>query len=126
MTAPPRSPKSRLRPVYTRPDEPAPRTQAVIYQLEDTGHPVLRLRPSVRQVDDGGLRRYLYRVDAFSRLTGARLGRAEVLAEVDSAAEFAARSRHFQSEPFKKVIDDLSAAMIERFADREATGAVQH
>jgi hypothetical protein len=114
-----------LRAVYTPTSEGAPGAEAVIYQLEDTGHPVLRLRPSVWQVDDGGLRRYLYRVDAFSRLTGARLGRAEVLAELDSAAEFAARSRKFQSEPFRRVVDDLSAPLIERFADREATGAVQ-
>jgi hypothetical protein len=76
-------------------------------------------------VDDGGLRRYLYRVEAFSRLTGRKLGRAEVLAELDSAPEFAARSRQFQSAAFRKVIDDLSAALIERFAHREATGAVQ-
>jgi hypothetical protein len=125
VTEPPPSPKSRLRPVYTRPLDPPVRTEAVIYQLEDTGHPVLRLRPTIRQFEDEGLRRYLYRVDAFSRLTGKRLGRAEVLAALDSSAEFAARSRQFQSEAFREVIAELSAALVERFQSREATGAIQ-
>ena len=42
MTGPLPSPKSRLRAVYTRPLDPAARTEDVIYQLEDTGHPVMR------------------------------------------------------------------------------------
>ena len=125
VTEPLPSPKSRLRAVYTRPLEPPTRTEAVIYQLEDTGHPVLRLRPTVRQFEDGDLRRYLYRVDAFSRLTGKKLGSAEVLARLDSPAEFAARTRQFQSAAFREIIDELSAALAERFEDREAKGAVQ-
>ena len=125
MTEPLPSPKSRLRAVYTRPLDPPARREDVIYQLEDTGQPVLRLRPTVRQVDDDGERRYLYRVDAFSRLTGKRLGKAEVLAALDSPEEFAARSRQFQSEPFRQVVDQLSEALVARFADREATGPVQ-
>jgi len=125
VTEPLPSPKSRLRAVYTRPLEPPTRTEAVIYQLEDTGHPVLRLRPTVRQFEDEGLRRYLYRVDAFSRLTGKRLGRAEVLAALDSPAEFAARSRQFQSESFREVVAELSEALTDRFQAGEATGAIQ-
>jgi hypothetical protein len=119
------SPKSRLRAVYTRPPDPPVRTEDVIYQLEDTGQPVLRLRPTIRQVEDGGECRYLYRVDAFSRLTGKKLGKAEVLAALDSPAEFAARSRQFQSAPFREVIEQLSEALVERFAHREATGPIQ-
>jgi hypothetical protein len=125
VTGPLPSPKSRLRAVYTRPLDPAARTQDVIYQLEDTGQAVLRLRPTVRQVEDAGEVRYLYRVDAFSRLTGKKLGKAEVLAALDSPAEFAARSRQFQSDPFREVVDQLSEALVERFADQEATGAIQ-
>ena len=125
MTEPLPSPKSRLRAVYTRSLEPPTRTEGVIYQLEDTGHPVLRLRPTVRQFEDEGLRRYLYRVDAFSRLTGKRLGRAEVLAALDSPAEFAARSRQFQSESFREVVAELSEALTDRFQAGEATGAIQ-
>jgi hypothetical protein len=125
VTEPLPSPKSRLRAVYTRPLDPPTRTEAVIYQLEDTGHPVLRLRPTVRQFEDEGLRRYLYRVDAFSRLTGKKLGQAEVLAPLDSPAEFAARSRQFQSEAFSEVIAQLSAVLVDRFQDGEATGAIQ-
>ncbi len=125
MPEPPPSPKSRLRAVYSEAAAPALRTEGVIYQLEDTGQPVLRLRPTVRMVDDNGAPRYLYRVDAFSRLTGRRLGRAEVLAELDSPAEFAAKSRQFQSDAFRLVVDALSDALVERFAHREATGAVQ-
>ena len=125
MTGPHPSPKSRLRAVYTQPLDPPVRTEDVIYQLEDIGHPVLRLRPTVREVDDDSLRRYLYRVDAFSRLTGARLGKAEVMAGLDSRAEFAARTRQFQSEAFRDVVTQLSDALVERFRDREATGAIQ-
>ncbi|HXA42702.1 MAG TPA: hypothetical protein VNV65_07300 [Candidatus Solibacter sp.] len=125
MSGPLPSPKSRLRAVYSESAEPALRTEGVIYQLEDTGQPVLRLRPTVRMVDDNGSPRYLYRVDAFSRLTGKRLGRAEVLAELDSPSEFAAKSRQFQSDAFRTVVDALSGALVERFADREATGAIQ-
>ena len=118
MTEPLPSPKSRLRPVYTSPVETPARTEDVIYQLEDTGHPVLRLRPTIRQIEDDGLTRYLYRVDAFSRLTGRKVGKAEVLAALDSPAEFAARSRQFQSEAFRDVIAQLSDALVDRFADR--------
>jgi hypothetical protein len=125
VTEPLPSPKSRLRAVYTRPLDPPVRTETVIYQLEDTGHPVLRLRPTIRQFEDEGLRRYLYRVDAYSRLTGKRLGRAEVLAALDSPAEFAARSRQFQSEAFRDVVAELSAALVDRFQSGEATGAIQ-
>jgi hypothetical protein len=125
LTEPLPSPKSRLRAVYTRPVEPAARTEDVIYQLEDTGQPVLRLRPTVRQVEDNGEGRYLYRVDAFSRLTGKKLGKAEVLAALDSPAEFAARSRQFQSAPFREIVEQLSEALVERFAGREATGPIQ-
>jgi hypothetical protein len=125
MSEPLPSPKSRLRAVYTQPAEPPARTEGVIYQLEDTGQPVLRLRPTVREVEDTGERRYLYRVDAFSRLTGKKLGKAEVLAALDSAAEFAARSRQFQSAAFREVVDQLSETIVKRFADREATGAIQ-
>jgi hypothetical protein len=125
LTEPLPSPKSRLRAVYTRPVDPPARTEDVIYQLEDTGQPVLRLRPTVRQVEDNGESRYLYRVDAFSRLTGKKLGKAEVLAALDSPAEFAARSRQFQSAPFREVVEELSDALVERFAAREATGPIQ-
>lgn len=125
MEGPLPSPKSRLRAVYSEAAGPALRTEGVIYQLEDTGQPVLRLRPTVRMVDDNGAPRYLYRVDAFSRLTGNRLGRAEVLAELDSPAEFSAKSRQFQSGAFRELVDALSDALVERFADREETGAVQ-
>jgi hypothetical protein len=119
------SPKSRLRAVYTRSPDPPARTEDVIYQLEDTGQPVLRLRPTIREVEDSGECRYLYRVDAFSRLTGKKLGKAEVLAALDSPAEFAARSRQFQSAAFREVVEQLSEALVVRFAHREATGPIQ-
>jgi hypothetical protein len=111
------SPKQRLRAVYSVPENPIPRSERVIYQLEDTGHPVLRLRPSVRVVEEDGAPRYLYRVDAFSRLTGERLGGEELLAAPGSPSEFAAASHQFQSVPFREVIDELSRVLVERFAD---------
>jgi hypothetical protein len=113
MTGPQPSPKSRLRAVYSVPAEPAKTTERVIYQLEDTGHAAIRLRPTVRIVDDDGVRGYLYRVDAFSRLTGEKLGSAEEVAEPDSPAEFAAGALEFQSAPFREVIDRLSRQLAE-------------
>ena len=118
----PPSPKRRLRAVYEATETEA-RTEPVTYQLEDTGHPVLRLRPTLRIVTEAGAPRYLYRVDAFSRMTGRHLGLAEVLAAPDSPAEFAARAREFQSVPFREVIEELSEALVERFANRENAAA---
>lgn len=104
----------------------APRREAVIYQLEDTGHPALRLRPTLRIMEEDGERRFLYRVDAFSRLTGAKLGQADILAAEGSPAEFAAEARQFQSEAFQDVVKQLSQALIARFGgDGEGLGAVQ-
>jgi hypothetical protein len=122
---PPPSPKSRIRPVYSVPADRPRRTETVIYQLEDTGHAELRLRPTVRIVDEDVRQGYLYRVDAYSRLTGERLGQAEELAPPGSEAEFAAAAREFQSLPFRQVIDWLSAQLSERFKDSEPTGSVQ-
>jgi hypothetical protein len=119
MAEPLPSPKRRLRAVYSVPDGAPRRSERVIYQLEDTGHPVLRLRPTVRLVEENGADRVLYRVDAFSRLSGAHLGQAEVIADQDSPADFAARAREFQSEPFREVMTELSEALVERFGDRE-------
>jgi hypothetical protein len=113
------SPKRRLRAVYSVPEQASQRSQRVIYQLEDTGHPALRLRPTVRTVEDDGVVRYLYRVDAFSRLSGERLGWDEVVAAPGSTAEFAAAAREFQSEPFRDTIDVLSGTLAERFAEAE-------
>jgi hypothetical protein len=124
VSAPPPSPKRRLRAVYQAPDNEA-QTEPVTYQLEDTGHAVLRLRPTVRVVDEGGVERFLYRVDAYSRMTGRHLGLAEVLASPDSPAEFAARAREFQSLPFREVVDELSDALVERFADRDNAAAAE-
>jgi hypothetical protein len=114
------SPKQRLSAVYTVPDKPLPRSERVIYQLEDTGHPVLRLRPTVRVVEHDGIPRYLYRVDAFSRLTGKRLGSQETEAAPNSPADFAAASHQFQSAPFREVIDELSGRLADRFGEAEA------
>ncbi|MFY9613845.1 MAG: hypothetical protein WAT58_00455 [Candidatus Dormiibacterota bacterium] len=116
------SPKRRLRAVYTIPDEPSQRSQRVIYQLEDTGHPALRLRPTVRAIDDDGVRRYLYRVDAFSRLTGKHLGEAEEVAAPDSPEEFAVAAHEFQSEPFRRTVDALSRALVDQHAEAELKG----
>jgi hypothetical protein len=115
MTGPPPSPKSRLRAVYAVPFDAPPSSEPVIYQLEDTGHPAIRLRPTVRIVDTDGSRGYLYRVDAFSRLTGEKFGSAETLAEPGSPAEFAAEAREFQSGPFREVVDSLSEQLVDRF-----------
>ena len=97
----------------------------MIYQLEDTGHPRLRLRPTLRVVEAPGETEYIYRVDAFSRLTGAHLGKAEALAAPGSPAEHAARTRQFQSGPFRDAIGQLRERLIDRFQDLEPTGAVQ-
>ena len=121
MSTPPPSPQSRLRPVYTVPEEAPRRTERVIYQLEDMGHPVLRLRPSVRIIDDDGESRYLYRVAAFSRLTGVKLGVADRVAPLGSQEAFAADAREFQTAPFRMVLDELSAELIDQFAEAEAT-----
>jgi hypothetical protein len=97
------------------------RTQRVVYQLEDTGHPLLRLRVSLRAVDEG----WLYRVEAFSRLTGVRFGEAEELAAPGSPEEFAAAARHFQSPPFRAVVERLRADLSARFAANVAQAPVQ-
>ena len=120
MSAPPPSPKSRLRPVYRVPDDIPRSADVVIYQLEDAGDPVLRLRQTVRQVDDDGSSRLLYRVEAFSRLSGLRLGAAERVAALGSEAEFAARAREFQTAPFRQVVRELSQELRDRYSDAEA------
>ena len=121
MNEPLPSPKSRLRAVYGVPAEVPRRSERVVYQLEDTGHPVLRLRPTLRQVDDDGETRYQYRVDAFSRITGVKLGEAELVAPLGSREAFAADSRQFQSGPFRAVIDELSEKLIAQYAEGEST-----
>ena len=122
MATPPPSPKSRLRPVYhVLEDAPAP-VDSVIYQLEDAGDPVLRLRQTVRQVAEDGATRFLYRVEAFSRLTGQRLGTAERLTTLGSEEEFAARAREFQTAPFREVVRGLSEELRTRYSDIEAGG----
>jgi hypothetical protein len=126
VTTPPPSPKSRVRAVYSVPEERAPRSEKVIYQLEDTGHRTLRLRPTVRMVDAGGEVGYLYRVDAFSRLTGEHLGTAEELAAPGSRAEFAALAREFQSQPFREVVDRLTADLDARLEGSVPQKPVQH
>ena len=125
MTDAPRSPKSRLRPVYTVDADPIARSETVIYQLEDTGHPVLRLRPSVRVVQEDGRRSYLYRVDAFSRLRGGKVGQAEKLAPPGSPAEFAADARDFQGVAFRETIDELCRPLIRRYGRPEKPEAIQ-
>lgn len=119
MSEPLPSPKRRLRAVYSVPEDAPRRSERVSYQLEDTGHPVLRMRPTVRLVEENGADRILYRVDAFSRLSGAHLGQAEVIADEDSPADYAARAREFQSEAFRGVVTELSDALIDCFAERE-------
>ncbi|GAC1328319.1 MAG: hypothetical protein NVSMB17_03610 [Candidatus Dormibacteria bacterium] len=120
-TPPPLSPKSRLPPVYRVPDDDAQgRKGAVLYQLEDEGDPVLRLRATVREVHDDGATRFLYRVEAFSRLTGHRLGAAEQVTALGSEEEFAARAREFQTEPFRRVMDQLSAQLRDAYSAEEA------
>ena len=121
MTSPEPSRKSRLRPVYTVPEEEPHRTEQVIYQLEDMGHPVLRLRPSVRLVADDGETRFLYRVTAFSRMTGNQLGAADRVAPLGSQEAFAAEARQFASAPFRMVLDVLSRELVDQFAESEAT-----
>ena len=117
------SPKGKLRAVYSVPMEKSRHNQRVIYQLEDTGHAVLRLRPTVRVIDDEGTPRYLYRVDAFSRMTGDHLGKAEAAAAPGSAEEFAAAAREFQSEPFRRTVDELSRSVAARFAETDQPDA---
>ena len=114
MSAPLPSPKRRLRAVYSVPVDAPATSERVIYQLEDTGHPAIRLRPTVRIVESDAVRGYLYRVDAFSRLTGEKLGSAEELVDPASSAEFAVAAREFQSGPFREVIDRLSQQLVER------------
>ena len=112
------SPKRRMRAVYSVPEDPPVRSERVMYQLEDTGHPVLRYaahRAPCREGDE----RILLCVDAFSRLSGAHLGQAEVLAEPAGPADYAARAREYQATPFRDVIEELSLALIERFSARE-------
>lgn len=121
MTEPLPSPKSRLRPVFTVPEDPSRRTEKVVYQLEDMGHPSLRLRASLRLIDDDGQTRFLYRVVAFSRMTGARLGVADQVAPLGSQEEFAASAREYQSAPFRMVLEELSRELVDQFAEAEAT-----
>ena len=123
MTEPLPSPKSRLRPVYTVPEDTSRRTERVVYQLEDTGHPVLRLRPTVRLVEEDGDVSYLYRVEALSRLRRGKLGQAELVASVGSPAQFAAQARQFQSPAFRAVVEELSAELLETYATDEAEAA---
>lgn len=120
MNEPLPSPKSRLGAVYGVPQDQPRRTERVTYQLEDMGHPVLRLRPTVRMVEEDGETRHLYRVDAFSRMTGVKLGSAESVAPLGSPEEFAAESRQFQSAPFRMVVEELSRQLVERYAGAEA------
>ncbi len=96
------------------------RQEKVVYQLEDMGDPVLRLRATLRQVDEQGETRYLYRIDAFSRLRGNKLGAAEALARLGTAEAFAADSRQFQSAPFRQVLEGLSLELVERYSAAEA------
>ena len=120
MATPPPSPKSRLRAVYHVPDSPPGRVDSVIYQLEDAGDPLLRLRQTVRMVDHDGATRYLYRVEAFSRLAGNRLGAADLLAPLGSEEEFAAGAREFQTAPFGAVMSRLSDDVRDRYGEIEA------
>ena len=125
MPSPPPSPKSRLRAVYTVPADRSRRTEEVVYQLEDSGHPELRLRPTVRLRTTGDLTSYVYRVDAFSRLTGTLLGHAEVTAQAGSEAEYAAEARQYNAPPFRETFERLSARLADQLKDTEPTGAVQ-
>ncbi|MFN2463496.1 MAG: hypothetical protein ABR573_06295 [Candidatus Dormibacteria bacterium] len=119
MPGPLPSSKSRLRPVYRVPEDTV-RPERVIYQLEDQGDPILRLRASVREVDDDGSLRFLYRVDAYSRMTGGRLGTAERVTAPGTMEEFAARAREFQTAPFQQVLAELSTELRFRYSDVEA------
>ena len=121
----PLNPKSRIRPVFTEPVVDVRRAETVIYQLEDTGHPVPRLRPTVREVEYQDHQGYLYRVEAFSRLTGEKLGVCEVVADQDSAAEHAARTRDFMSPPFRATVGALEADLVDRFHNVNPEGAIQ-
>ena len=127
LTSGPPSPKSRIQPVYSVPLEPSRRKEASVYQLEDSGggHARLRLRVSVRSIAETEREAFIYRVEAFSRLTGERLGVVEVEAEPGSPEEFAVASRQFQSAPFRAVVDRLSAEAVDRFAGQEQLGPVQ-
>jgi len=108
--------------VYRVPEDDSPRRKdAVLYQLEDEGDPVLRLRATVREVEDDGATRVLYRVEAFSRLTGHRLGGAELVAALGSEEEFSARARGFQTAPFRSVMEGLSAELRASYSAGEAT-----
>lgn len=120
MAAPPPSPKSRLRAVYSVPEDPPRRTESVIYQLEDAGDPLLRLRQTVRMVDEDGATRYLYRVEAFSRLSGKRLGGADLMAQLGSEEEFAVSAREFQTAPFQAVMSRLSDELRDQYGEIEA------
>jgi hypothetical protein len=120
MTEPLPSPKSRLRAVYQVPGEQRDRGQGVIYQLEDMGDPVLRLRATVRALSEEGGTRYVYRLGAFSRLSGALLGTAELVAPMGSDEEFSAAAREFQTAPFRRVLARLSEELRERYSSAEA------
>ena len=117
MSIPSPSRKSRLRPVYTVQDDAPARGERVIYQLEDDGQPLLRLRPTVRLVQEDREERYLYRVTAFSRVTGELLGAADHEAPPGSREEYAAKSRQFQTLPFREVMLALRAELLDRYRD---------
>ncbi len=117
MSGAPPSPKSRLPAVHRVPDRDAARGERVLYQLEDTGHPLLRLRTTLRVREEDGLSTYHYRVDAFSRITGGHLGEAAMDASPGSRPEFAARSRQFQSRDFREVVDRLRDEVSTRYRD---------
>jgi hypothetical protein len=121
----PLNPRSRIRPVHTESTEQPARRESVIYQLEDTGNADIRLRPTVRELTFTDRQGYLYRVEAFSRLTGERLGAAESIVEEGSAADHAARSRDFMSAAFREVVAGLEAGLVDRFHNVNPEGAIQ-
>jgi hypothetical protein len=119
------SPKERIPPVYEVPEEQVKRTQRVVYQLEDTGHPLLRIRVTVRLVGDGDEQSVLYRAEAFSRVTGSALGIAEMTPPHDSTEAYVALARQFQTPPFRRVLQSLWDELAERYRDAVPEEAVQ-
>jgi hypothetical protein len=107
------------------PEDPPTRIESVIYQLEDAGDPLMRLRQTVRMVDGEGATRYLYRIEAFSRLSGKLLGGADLLAELGSEEEFAASAREFQTAPFRAVMSRLSQELRDRYGEIEAATEIR-
>lgn len=119
------SPKERLQPVYQVPPGPVKRDQRVIYQLEDTGHPLIRMRVTVRLSGDPQDETVLYRVDAYSRVSGELLGSAETTAPHGSAEAYAALARQFQTVPFRRVLHELRDQLAERYGDAVPEAAIQ-